>query len=308
VPAAGTTARDQRIGYACASLVLVIWSGFILVTRAGATGVLTPWDLAALRHAVAFAVLAPFAVGGALSGIPASRVLALGAFAGLGFPLCAYAAFTLAPAAHGAVLLPGALPFATALVAWAWLGERVGRDKAVSLGIVLAGIALLAGEGFVDQPGAWRGDLLFLIGTTSWAVYTLLIRRWGITALQATVAVGVVSAPLYLPVWLLLLPSRLDQASWGEITFQGAYQGLLAMVIASLFYTRALVALGPTRLAFFTAVVPALAALAAWPILGEKLGPAALAGVVVVSAGMIFGVLRGSGPAVARVDAPAPRT
>lgn len=300
--------RKQRIGFACASLVLVIWSGFILVSRAGATGVLTPWDLAALRHAVAFAVLAPFAAGGALGAIPGHRVLALGVFAGLGFPLCAYVAFTMAPASHGAVLLPGALPFATALVARLWLGERVGPEKALSLGIVLAGILLLAGGDFLAQPGAWRGDLLFLAGTTSWAVFTLLVRRWGISAIQATVAVGVVCGPLYLPVWLLALPSRLSEAGWGEIAFQGFYQGGLAMVLTSLLYTRALVALGPTRLAFFTAVVPALAAVAAWPILGEALGPAAMLGVAVVSGGMIYGVWRGSGPPPLRVDAPAPRT
>lgn len=304
----GAAAREQRLGFACAFLVLFIWSGFILVSRAGATGVLTPWDLAALRHAVAFAVLAPFAVGGALAAIPWPRVVALAAFAGLGFPLCAYAAFSLAPAAHGAVLLPGALPFATALVARLWLGERVGMEKGLSLGIVLVGIVLLAGAGFVDKRGAWRGDLLFLAGTTSWAVFTLLVRRWGVSALQATVAIGTVCAPLYLPVWALALPSRLDQAAWGEIAFQAAYQGGLAMVVASLLYTRALVALGPTKLAFFTAVVPALAAVAAWPILGEPLGPAALFGVVLVTAGMLFGVLRGSGPARARVDAPGART
>lgn len=306
--ASGGAAREQRIGFLCASLILVIWSGFILVTRAGATGVLTAWDLAALRHLVAFAILAPVALTGAIRGLPWRRALTLGVFAGLGFPLCAYAGFTLAPAAHGAVLLPGALPFATALVAFLWLGERVGGRKALSLGIVLAGIVFLAGGGFLDAPGAWRGDLLFLAGTTSWAIFTLLVRRWGVGAIEATVAVGLVSAPLYLPVWLLVLPSRLAEASWGEIAFQGADQGALAMVLASLLYTRALVALGPARLAFFTAVVPALAALAAWPVLGEPLGPSALLGVVLVTAGMIYGVLRGTGPAPGRVDAPTPRT
>lgn len=306
--AAARRAREQRIGFGCAFLVLFIWSGFILASRAGAKGVLTPWDIAALRLGVAFIILVPFAAGGALARVPPGRVLLLAGFAGFGFPLCAYAGFTLAPAAHGAVLLPGALPFATALVARVWLGERVGGDKALSLGIVFVGIVLLAGVGFLDQPGAWRGDLLFLVGTTSWAVYTLLVRRWGVTARQATVAIGVACAPIYLPVWLLLLPSRMGEAGWGEILFQAGYQGLLAMIVASLLYTRAIAALGPTRLAFFTAVVPALAAVAAWPILGERLGPAAIAGVAFVSGGMLYGVLRGSGPAHRRVDAPAPRT
>jgi len=66
--------------------------------------------------------------------------------------------------------------------------------------------------------------------------------------------------------------------------------------------------LGPVRLGFFTAVVPALAAVAAWPILGEALGPSAMLGVVLVTAGMLHGVLRGSGPGPERVDAPTPRT
>ncbi|QXM24078.1 DMT family transporter [Elioraea tepida] len=296
----GKAAREQRLGFACAFLVLFIWSGFILASRGGATGVLTPWDLAALRHVVSFAVLAPFAGGGVLGRLSSRRAVALAGFAGLGFPLCAYAGFALAPAAHGAVLLPGALPFATALVARLWLGERVGRERALSLAIVLAGIALIAGADFFAASGAWRGDFLFLAGTTSWAVFTLLVRHLGVTALEATVAVGTVSAPLYLPVWALALPSRLDDAAWGEIAFQGAYQGGLAMVVASLLYTRALVALGPTRLAFFTSVVLALAAVAAWPILGEPLGPLASVGVVLVTAGMLFGVLRGSGRTPAR--------
>jgi drug/metabolite transporter (DMT)-like permease len=47
-----------------------------------------------------------------------------------------------------------------------------------------------------------------------------------------------------------------------------------------------------------TAVVPALAALAAWPLLGEPLGAAGLTGVGLVTAAMLLGVAetRRSGP------------
>jgi len=70
------------------------------------------------------------------------------------------------------------------------------------------------------------------------------------------------------------------------------YQGVLAVVVAGFLFTRALGALGPTALTTITAVVPALTALAAWPLLGEALGPGGLAGVGLVTAAMLIGVVR----------------
>jgi drug/metabolite transporter (DMT)-like permease len=77
----------------------------------------------------------------------------------------------------------------------------------------------------------------------------------------------------------------------GEIAFQGLYQGGLAMVVASLLYTRAVVALGPQRLAFFTSVVPALAALAAWLFWGERFSPLGYLGAGLVLLGVVWMVL-----------------
>lgn len=292
---------ERRIGFACAVAILFVWTGFILASRAGARGVLTPWDLAALRFGVAFVALLPLMLRGVLRDIPPHRVLVMGATAGLGFALFAYNAFALAPAAHAAVLLPGALPFVTAVLAWAWLGEVLTSRRVVSLAVVAAGIALLAGSAFFATPGAWRGDIMFFIATSSYAVFIVLVQRWRVSAIQATAAVALGAAPIYLPVWWLALPSTVAEAPWREMVFQGVVQGLVAMVLASLLYTRALVALGSTTVSLFTAVVPALAALAAWPVLDEPLGLGALAGVFLVTMGMGLGVRRG------RVDVPLAR-
>ena len=50
-------------------------------------------------------------------------------------------------------------------------------------------------------------------------------------------------------------------------------------------------AIGAARTTAVTALTPALAALAAWPLLNEPLGIAGMAGVALVSAGMILGVV-----------------
>src|SRR5690606_26885973 len=143
--------------------------------------------------------------------------LALLAGAAFGFPLASYAGFGFAPTAHGAVFMTGLLPFVTSGLATLFMGERWDRQKVASLTVVGTGIGLLARDTFGSHPGAWRGDLLFLLGCFSWASFTLLIRRWRIQAVEATMVLALYPVFLYLPVWWLFLPSRLAEAPAGAI-------------------------------------------------------------------------------------------
>ena len=289
--------REARIGLTCAFSVLFIWAGFILVSRFSAKGLLTSWDMAALRYGGAFLAALPIAARHGWPRLPVRQMAGIVATAALGFPLLAFAGFQFAPASHGGVMLPGMLPLQTALLLWLVLGQRWTRDRAASLALVVAGVVLLARDTFGADPGAWRGDLLLFGGSLSWAVYTLLVRRWRIPALTATLAIALYAAPVYLPVWLLLLPSRVHAAPVGEVLFQLVYQGGLAVVLAGFLFTRALMALGPMALTAITAVVPAVVALAAWPLLGEALGAQGLVGVGLVTAAMLLGVVQARGAA-----------
>lgn len=285
--------RERAIGLLCAFAVVLVWSGFALSGRLSARQAFTPWDVGALRYAgsllAGLALVARFG----WPRLPWNRALGLMAGAAFGFPLAAYWGFSFAPAAHGGVIMTGLLPFATALLAALFLGERFSRGRALSLGVVALGIGLLASDTFGTYPGAWRGDLIFLLGCFSWAGFTVLIRRWGVSAITATTVLALYPPLLYLPVWWLVLPSSLGTASPGAIGFQFFYQGFIAVVVAGFLFTRAVVALGGGLTTTITALTPALAALAAWPLLGEPLGVAGLAGVAMVSAGMALGVLGG---------------
>ncbi len=284
-------AAARRLGYACAIGVLFIWSGFVLASRLSAQQALTAWDVAALRYAGAFLGAVPLALVFGWPRLPPLRLVAVVGTAAFGYPLFAYAGFGFSPAAHAGVLLPGILPFLTAALAVPLLGERWTRRRLLSLGVVGAGIALLAADSFGDHPGAWRGDLLFVAASCCWALYTVLVRRWGVGALEATLAAALWAAPLYLPVWWLLLPTNLAAVPTGVVLFQAAYQGGLAVLAAGFLFTTAVTTLGAARTTTIAALVPVAVALAAWPLLGEALGPAGLAGVVLVSAGIILGVV-----------------
>ncbi|MDQ1079476.1 DMT family transporter [Pseudoroseomonas cervicalis] len=285
--------RERAIGLACAFAVVLVWAGFALSGRLSARQAFTPWDVGALRYAGSLLAGLALAWRFGWPRLPFHQIAGLTAGAAFGFPLAAYWGFSFAPAAHAGVLLTGTLPFATALLAALWLGEGFSRQRLLSLGVVGMGIALLASDTFAAYPGAWRGDLLFLAGSLSWAVFTVLLRRWRVPAITATTVLALYPPFLYLPLWALFLPSQLAEAAPGAIAYQFLYQGFVAVVVAGFLFSRAVVALGGALTTTITALTPALSALAAWPLLGEALGPLGLAGVALVSLGMALGVLRG---------------
>jgi len=284
------------VGYVCAGLVVVLWSGFSLAGRyaALAPGVrLTPWDLAGLRYATAL----PFAVGlyvaGPGRGLGWRRSVVVAGLAGLCFPLPAYVGFSYAPAAHAAVIMSGTLPFFVSLgLALIGTEQRGGAARVQSLVALLLGIGLLGYAAYVQgaRPGAWRGDLLFLAAVIAWAGFTIVARRWAVTPWQVVSTVGIWAGLLYLPVWAVALPSHLGQVSIGVIASQAVMQGVLVTVVSVVLFTRALMLLGAERVSLVTALVPGVTSALAVPLLGEELGLADLAGLVLVSVAVALGV------------------
>lgn len=270
----------------------MLWASFHLVSRFIVRDGLTPWDVAMLRFAGAFVCVLPLLALHGLPRIAPRRLAAVLAFAGLGFPLFAYAGYQLAPAAHGATVMAAGLPAVTALLGAAVGQSRLTGQRVAGLGIIILGSVTLAWATSGAWEGAWRGDLLFLAAVSSWAVYTLLVQRWGLRALDTIIAIALVAAPVFLPIWWLALPSGLAEASWTVILTQAAFQGAGASVLAGILYTRSVAALGPTATTMIGAAVPALVALTAWPMLGEVLSPAGILAVLVVSGGMLVGMGR----------------
>ena len=286
-----SVSKTPRAGWLAVLVTICIWTGFILVSRAGGKGMLTGWDVTALRFGVGASIALFFLRRVTL---PPLKVIALfSLFGGIGYATAVYAAFRMAPAAHASVFLPGALPFATALIAWLWLKQAPSRRQRIALTLVFAGIVLTAADTLSHGPSLTGlqllGDALFLCGSSSWAVFTLLLRQHPVPPLTATVSVTLGSAAVYLPVWWLFLPSTMTLAPASEIVMQALYQGVLVVFIAMLTYTLAVRHLGPQTVALLMAVVPGLSALAAVPVLGEPLSLWTLAGLAAVTSGAVLG-------------------
>lgn len=284
--------REQIIGITCAIAVVVLWSSFLVLSRYGAAGVLTPFDLGALRFGVSGIIMIPVLIRNGFGGLKAGQVAAITLSAGPAFALCAYAGFSFAPTAHGGVLITGMLPLFTTLFAVLMIKEKVGPTRIVSLVVIFCGMGLMARESlaFTTSAQMW-GDVLFLGASISWSAYTVFARAWRVTPFQATAIVAVLSMITYLPIYLVLLPANLLIAPLGEVFLQGVFQGFLSVIVALLAYTRAVTALGPVVTTMMTAAVPGTAALVAVPLLHEPLSAMAGLGLILVTFGMIGAVL-----------------
>jgi drug/metabolite transporter (DMT)-like permease len=288
-----TPTAPHKSGYIFAAIVVMVWSGFILVSRMGGVSPLTAWDTMALRFATASAILLPYWLWKRPAKLLHPHTITLALVGGVGYCALVYWGFKFAPATHAALLLPGLLPFFNVVFACLIMGETFTRDRAVSLTVIAAGVGCLAVEAFSAPTGPnhsiW-GDVLILGSSLCWALYGVLSRHWRVGPMASLTGVALVTAVLYLPVYLLLLPKQIDVAPVSTIVTQVIYQGIIATTIAMWLYIRAQEIIGPSTVGAFMAMIPAVAGLAAVPLLGEHLSVWLLAGLFFVSCGALLGV------------------
>lgn len=282
--------ENNRRGLTYAAVAILIWTGFILMSRAGSLASLAMTDMLAIRFGTAMVLLAPLAWRYRQQ-LFSFRILVLGLFGGLGYGLFVYSGFARAPATHAALLLPGLMPVLVAVAAVVLAGER--RPRMVWTGILVSsvGVAVLLLETLLASSRYWVGDLCFVGACVCWAVYTALLRTWVLEPWVATIGVVVVTALLYLPVYVLWLPGGLADASWSMLLSQSLYQGVLATIVQMICYVRAVQLLGATRMGALMALVPVLAGGLAVALFGEALTIGLVVSIALVLLGSVVGNL-----------------
>ena len=291
-------------GAAWGLFAISIWVGWILLTRYGVTTTLSPYDITALRFACAGLLLAPvvYRRGWGIRQVGIRKWLVIVCCAGVPYVLIASSGLQFAPAAHAGALVPGTMPLWAALLAMLFLKEKIAGARKLGLMLIPVGIVIFVGAGLTDfASGNWRGHLLFLTAAMTWASFTVAMRsagQSGFTPLQAAAVVSVVSAVVYLPVYLLFLPHRIMEAPLGPIITQTIYQGIFVSIISLYAYARSVAILGASLGASFASLVPVLAMLTAIPLLGEwprasdYIGIAAITFGVFLSSGAYQAILR----------------
>jgi drug/metabolite transporter (DMT)-like permease len=282
------TAEEFRRGYGYAAIVVCVWSGFIIVSRFGGTSNLTAYDVIALRYAVAGLVMIPLWLYHRTT-LWDLRKLVLSLVGALGFTLLAFNGFRHSPASHAGILLQGSLPFTVAVIAYFMTGERPGIQRMRGLTLIALGVLMMTIESLGQGGLTMLGDSLLVGASLCWAVYTVLLRHWNMPPMESTIAMTIITAIVYLPIYAVFLPKNLAQTPWEQCLFIALYQGVIVAVIQMTLYTKSVAILGATRMALFASIAPVLAALGAWALLDEPIAALIGIGLAFVSIGAWVG-------------------
>ena len=286
-------ARRESWGLLCGAVMALGASLSFVAARAGILGGLQAVDLIFARFIVAGLIMTPVLVWFGvrdLAGIGVGRAVALTLLGGAPFALLQTGGYGFAPLAHGAVIAPSTVTIVSTLGATLFLRERLSPNHCIGAAIVLLGIVLIGWDGLV-QPGealAWIGDTLFVASSVLWAGFTLLLRHWRVPALRAIAVVSVLSFLAVTPGYLVWAGSaHLAALPVETMVVQGLVQGGLQGAITMVAYSQAVLLLGVSRAVLFPAIVPAVSVVLGIPIVGEIPGVLQVAGLSLVTLGLL---------------------
>jgi drug/metabolite transporter (DMT)-like permease len=279
----------------------VIWGAWAPLAKLGVTGALDAWDLVALRFGSSTLILLPFLMRqrfgrAGLAGVPWLVVLVMAVTSGAPYMLLMFVGFGHAPAGHQAILGPAIGMIVRFALARFVLKERIGVVELLGGGIMFGGLFVAGWDVLASGPGFNLGHVLFVVGAFMWSVYVVVTRAWRIGAVLATAILAVSSGLIYVPAYFAVFGLRMFAAPWQEIVVQTLFHGVLSGVISLIMFTRCLVLMGVAQATVFSAAVPAMATVIAWPLLGEAPTWLQILGVGLVTAGMLVAVAGGMGP------------
>jgi len=266
-----------------------IWAGWSAMTRLAVTTHLDVWDIPALRFGVAGLLLSPILIRRGLARDRLGWLGLAGIIIGQGAPYVLIAALGLrfAPAADLGALSPGCMPLFVALLAATIVGEKPSTTQKFGLSLILAGaLTMIGGHGSAWNASRSFGDAAFLMAGFLTACFTLIMRQAKLDPLHAAALVSTGSLVIFAPLYFALRGTRLVQVSLVDVSVQVFFQAVVVSIVGLVLYGRAVAILGASGGSAFGALVPALSALFAVPLVGEWPNRTDWLGIVLISAGV----------------------
>lgn len=275
-----------------------------LIFGRGVIGEVAPFTLAFLRWAAVALCLSPLAwrERAAVASVAAAHPGLLLLLGFLGMWVCGalvYLALEKTSATNGTLIYTTS-PVMILLIEALWLRRAIGLRAAVGSAIALAGVAAIVLKG---RPLALfdldfnRGDLLFVAAAVSWAVYSLLLRtpvmaQLTNAALLAVVAAAGATTLAPFAAWEVVTGATMPAtaAAWQAIAGIVIVSSLLAFLGFQFSVRR----LGATRAGVFMYLMPVYGVGLAVFLLGESFHLYHLAGMALVSGGVVLATLPAS--------------
>jgi drug/metabolite transporter (DMT)-like permease len=281
------------------SALAAIWGGSYLLIKYALEDLEAPvivFARTAIASLVLLVALGP-AARGALADLrrrPRSAAL-LGFFAvALPFCLITFGEHTV-PSGLTAVLISPASLFVAAFAVVLDPAERVGRVQALGMLMGLAGVGLVVGVESVSTVGQLLGALAMLGAAASYAISGFVVKAsYGrLTSMQTSFVSISVASLMTLPAAAGTMPHALPGLrAVASVVCLGAVGTALAFVI----YYKLMLEIGPARASLVSYLAPGVALFYGALALGEAITPAAVAGLVLILAGVAVAARRPAAP------------
>ncbi|MGH9938293.1 MAG: DMT family transporter [Blastocatellia bacterium] len=256
------------------TLVVLIWGANFAVVKTALTQI-APLPFTAIRFSVAtlaLTLLLRWREGDcAFPRDSFRKIFWLGVIGNTAYQALFATGLSLTTSANASLILT-TTPAMTALIGGLTGIERVTRRAIAGIALALGGIAVVVGTRASLSSQTLFGDLMVFVSVFCWTAYVLGIRALGerVSSLRATALTLVTGAPGLL---LLGLPGLIE-TDWtrigGATIFGILYSSALALVVCYLLFNRNVRLIGGVRTTIYGCAIPVIAALVAWPVLGEK--------------------------------------
>ena len=285
--------------YGLLLLVTVIWAGNFPLGKLG-LGELGPITLTAARALIAAPLLLAAArlSRGALPALTRRdyRIFTVISLTGLvgNTTVWYWGLKYTSPVAAG--ILGASAPVVVALVAAAWLRDRLSPLNILGIVITLLAVVLTIARGSFEALRTLsfnKGDLIILGSQVAWVSYTLYGRANTSALPTVTLQAGahVVSALVLVPLALFERPweslARASWLGWGVILYSAG-----PITLGHLWYYQGIRAVGAGRAAVFMNLIPFLVIGLSWLLLGEPVRWYHAVGACAVIAGVVLATRR----------------
>jgi len=265
--------RVNQLGpYLGCVLAILLWSGWIVLSRHGAQTTLSPVDLSFIRFATALLCSIPLWFVYNWRRIPIHQLLLISWSAGAVYTTFCFAGMATAKAATAGVLINGLLPVFGAIIGCFWNRIRISAvTGGCILSILLADAMLIGGDW--QKLGNSQGIiaiLLFGCASLSFSFYAVAVKKWNFLLMDVVVWIPIINFFTILPFWLGRA-TGIPATPFPELLLQAIFQGIVVTLFAGFLIAFTIKSLGPITSTMFMASVPGVTALMGYFGLEEPL-------------------------------------
>ncbi|MDR2380951.1 MAG: DMT family transporter [Bifidobacteriaceae bacterium] len=293
-PAGPDQARARRAGIAAIAVTSVLWG--TTGTAATFAPEVGPLAIGAAAHGIAGLLQALVALPGARAAQPALRrsagTIALGALAVAIYPLAFYSSMRLAGVAVGTVVSLAAAPLAAAVYEKVVDQRRLGWPWALAATLGTVGgalVCLVRGSGqTASSQGMAGGILLGLVAGATYAGYSWAVRRTmarGVPRRAAMGAIFGVGGAALVPVLVVTGAPLVESAKAFAVA---SYMVTVPMFAGYLLFSYGLVRVPASTATTVTLIEPAVAAVLAVAVVGERLAAGAWCGLGLIGLALVI--------------------